>query len=79
MLHICSHLRGFASSRTHVEERENGADDDADADYDDEDGEAVCAAGGVGVGAGGVASLEGVASVKSRGHVGVGQGEWCHC
>jgi hypothetical protein len=38
------HLCGFASSRTDVEEREDGADDDADADDYDHYGEAVGAA-----------------------------------
>jgi hypothetical protein len=39
-----AHFSGFASSRTDVEEREDGADDDADANDYDHYGEAVRAA-----------------------------------
>jgi hypothetical protein len=44
VVHARAYLCGFASTRAHVQEREDGADKNADADDDDHEGEAVRAA-----------------------------------
>jgi hypothetical protein len=44
MVHACAYLGSFAPTRAHVQEREDGANENADADDNDHEGETVRAA-----------------------------------